>query len=49
MVERHGERKPVLIFVSTRKSVISTAEALMKEFKSKEAEGRLCPWRRPSM
>jgi ATP-dependent DNA helicase HFM1/MER3 len=48
IIERHGERKPVLVFVSTRKGVLSTAEALMREYQSKEDNRNMCPWAKPT-
>ncbi|RXW22344.1 hypothetical protein EST38_g3524 [Candolleomyces aberdarensis] len=40
--------KPILIFVSTRKGVFSTAEVLAKAYKEGEGKRAKAPWSRPS-
>ncbi|KZS90015.1 P-loop containing nucleoside triphosphate hydrolase protein [Sistotremastrum niveocremeum HHB9708] len=47
-MEEHSERKPVLIFVATRKGVIGTADQLSKDFTKALEQRRNTPWQKPA-
>ncbi|KDQ61091.1 hypothetical protein JAAARDRAFT_173613 [Jaapia argillacea MUCL 33604] len=47
LLQQHTSNKPILIFIATRKGVLSTAEHLMKEYE-KAMEGKQpLPWTQP--
>ncbi|KAJ3970368.1 hypothetical protein EV361DRAFT_802192 [Lentinula raphanica] len=46
-LQTHSVGKPILIFVSTRKGVFSTADQLVKDFNESAAKKQTLPWTRP--
>ncbi|KAI0950168.1 hypothetical protein AcV7_008716 [Taiwanofungus camphoratus] len=47
ILQRHSANKPVLVFCSTRKGVMATAEQIMKEYEEATEKKQLLPWTRP--
>ncbi|KAH6918431.1 Sec63 Brl domain-containing protein [Coprinopsis sp. MPI-PUGE-AT-0042] len=44
IIQQYSAGKPILVFVSTRKGVFSTAELLMREYKECESKRLPVPW-----
>ena len=47
ILKQHSVNKPVLVFCSTRKGVVATAEQLMKEYEQNTNQKDSLPWTRP--
>ncbi|KAJ7172122.1 Sec63 Brl domain-containing protein [Mycena filopes] len=46
-IQAHSVGKPILVFVSTRKGVLSTAEQLLKDYSEAEKTKQNVPWSHP--
>ncbi|KIK58337.1 hypothetical protein GYMLUDRAFT_246354 [Collybiopsis luxurians FD-317 M1] len=47
-LQNYSTGKPILVFVSTRKGVLATAEQLVKDYKDALAKKQALPWTRPA-
>ncbi|KAK7034084.1 ATP-dependent DNA helicase MER3, partial [Paramarasmius palmivorus] len=46
-LQKHAAGKPILVFVSTRKGVFTTAEQLVKDYNDAQQKKKPLPWNRP--
>ncbi|KZT02310.1 P-loop containing nucleoside triphosphate hydrolase protein [Laetiporus sulphureus 93-53] len=47
ILQQHSANKPMLVFCSTRKGVMTTAEQIMKEYEEASHKKQTLPWLRP--
>ncbi|EPS99015.1 hypothetical protein FOMPIDRAFT_1031123 [Fomitopsis schrenkii] len=48
ILQQHSMNKPIMVFCSTRKGVLGTAQQIMKEYEAAGDKKQILPWFRPS-